>query len=156
MTEEEEEKKGDKNDQQSEESMDHDIDMILNQSIDSRGDFLTDQPTTNYENGKNILFLSELSKPEQMPYDSYESSIKFLHEGFCAIKYNFSDEIKKVVTVRLSQDGKFLEYQDEKLSKVKSWFMPKAGIPVRDIIDFIYGGLSSTFKRHQTKNYAKL
>ena len=48
-----------------------------------------------------------------MPYDTYDSAVAYLKKGFRAIKYNFSDEVKKAVTVRLDPKGEYLVYKCE-------------------------------------------
>ena len=90
-----------------------------------------------------------------MPYDSYESSIAYLKKGFRAIKYNFSDGVKKAVTVYLTPTGECLKYKSVKTERF-DFLKPTSGIGVKDMISFMYGGLSSTFKRHQKENYSKI
>lgn len=44
-------------------------------------------------------------------YDLYSSACSLLKEGFSAIKYNYQNDGKQHVTVRLSEDETYLTYE---------------------------------------------
>ena len=86
------------------------------------------------------------------PYDRLESALAFLRRGFAAKKFNFSNGRKKQVHVRLSPSGKYLEYASSEGRSIKTFLKPSGKIYLIDVKDFLYGGLTSTFKRHEANN----
>mmetsp|Transcript_41142 Transcript_41142/g.53985 ORF Transcript_41142/g.53985 Transcript_41142/m.53985 type:complete len:101 (+) Transcript_41142:209-511(+) len=84
-------------------------------------------------------------------YYSHEKTVEFLKKGFYAIKYNFSNVEKKEIRVKLSDCERFLVYDLVK-ERLRRWFVPQSLLVVKDVISLLYGGLTSTFKKHEEVN----
>lgn len=67
------------------------------------------------------------------------------------IKYNYTNMKKKKIILKLSDDEKWLEY--EPVDKTfKDFFKSKPKVCISSLKNFLYGGVTSTFKRHQETN----
>ena len=96
----------------------------------------------------NLKFSNNQSIPV---YDTYETAVEYLQSGFIARKYNYSNDDIYDIRIKLSSDAKYLEY--DKVEKgFKDYFKPLRRLEIKSIYDFLYGGCTDTFKKHQRKN----
>ena len=72
-------------------STDADVSLLLNHSVDSEGDFLTDMPKRNTNTLQNLLQL-DIPVYFEKPYEALETATDFLQKGFQAVKYNYSND----------------------------------------------------------------
>ena len=94
-------------------------------------------------------------KDTKPAYESYHKSISLLKEGFEATKFNFSNMGHSKVNVWLSDDEQYLCYKHIE----KSWRRPfnfVRKLPVKEIPNILYGGISSTFKKHNKRNLKQM
>lgn len=85
-------------------------------------------------------------------YDEYHSSVGLLKAGFNATKLNFSNMRRKKVTAWLSNDERYLMYKPIERTGFFDSLKPVGKIALSSIQNFIYGGVTSTFKKHQVEN----
>ena len=78
--------------------------MILDHSVASEEDFLTEVKRRKFKTSEAKISQSRISLSNMADYDFYESSTDMLRQGFYATKYNYSNMEKKQVYVRLSTD----------------------------------------------------
>ena len=95
------------------------------------------------------------SKAFKPAYDSYQRSITLLKKGFEATKFNFSNKGHGNVRVYLSDDEQYLCYQHLEKS-VRRPFNLVRKLPVTEIPNILYGGISSTFKKHNRRNLKQM
>ena len=59
--------------------------------------------------------------------------------------------------VQLDEEERYLCYEKEtSVATFLDNFKPKSRVPVDDIVSFVYGGLSSTFKKYESDNNRNL
>lgn len=154
-----------------------DASMVFNHSIDSEDDFLVDvkkrpknfklfitaedeeeegQVRDRKETTEAQQQTTQATRPSlatvKMPYDDYISSKELLKHGFLAQKFNYSNFGTKQVRVFLSQDEKYLCYEPLEKTLSSRLLFSVRKYPVKKIYDFLYGGLSQTFKKHNADN----
>ena len=79
-----------------------------------------------------------------------------LKKGFEATKFNFSNMKTRKVRVYLSQDEQYICYQHLEKTLSSMVFGKTRRYPVSKIVNFFYGGLSSTFKKHAKENLKQM
>lgn len=130
----------------SESSTIRDVSMVLNHSIQSKEDFLVDLKK------KKEMYMRDptagpIEEPEKENECDLSLAIKRLKAGIDATKYNYSTMGMKRVILSLSSDEKSLVYKSAG-SSAKCLFNKSKSYPVKKIANFLYGGSSSTFKKH--------
>ena len=103
--------------------------MVLNHSILSEEDFLTDLQKKPHD-----LFEKKLTVKPFKPYDDYKDAVAFLKKGFRAIKYNYSNAEKKIVNVWLSSCEQIIFW--ESVTKSGYWkekFRMQSRLKVKNI-----------------------
>ena len=76
--------------------------------------------------------------------------------GFEATKFNYSNMRLRKVRVYLSRDEKYLCYQHLEKTFSSVMFTSVRKYPIAKIYDFLYGGLSQTFKKHNKENLKQM
>jgi hypothetical protein len=77
----------------------------------------------------------------------YELAATRLKRGIQVVKYNYTNMKRKKIWLWLSQDEKYLEYEPVE-KKFKDFFKMRPKIAMSDFTNLLYGGVTSTFKRH--------
>ena len=81
-------------------------------------------------------------------YDSHKSAVVRLQKGIVATKYNYSNMEIKNVSLRLSEDRKSLIYTPLDANEKKSFFSIERNVALSGVHNFLYGGVTSNFKKH--------
>ena len=81
----------------------------------------------------------------------YDKSCEILQQGIPAIKYNFSNDGHRKVILKLNEARTHLIYESEQpksgcLNKLSG--VNKRSIPLSAFVNMVYGGQTSTFRRH--------
>ena len=89
-------------------------------------------------------------------YESYTASIARLKKGIPACKLNFSNMSQQRVIVYLSSDETSLCYINRDEGLKNRFFSKPRTMQIARIPSLLYGGLTSTFKKHSSRNYEKI
>ena len=86
-------------------------------------------------------------------YTNYERCCRVLENGIPAIKFNFTNEKIKHVTIRLVKNRTALEYVTEEpaTSFCAKVFCQKSKVPMSTFSGLIYGGSTMSFGRHKKR-----
>ena len=65
-----------------------------------------------------------------------------------ATKYNFTNHDSKQVRVYLSRDEQTLCYKQMQSSGLKGFFCVERRVPISNLRNFLYGGITTNFKKY--------
>lgn len=138
----------------SETSTNRDVSMVLNHSILSQEDFLVDIKTKRDLHGgvesQMMIQTQRASRDSEHQDADFLQALKRLKQGIAATKFNYSTMGTKKVVLSLSADERYLVYRTTDKS-IKSFFSKAKSYPIEKIASFVYGGMTSTFKKHNKR-----
>ena len=99
--------------------------------------------------------IKRVSRPEinDLPkYESFESCVEVLIKGIDVIKHNYSNNLHKRITLKISSDRNTLYYKPiDPQSKILAFFRGDRNLSFDNIKGFIYGPFSTTFESRKEK-----
>ena len=75
-------------------------------------------------------------------YDYFDKSLLVLEQGIQATKFNYSNNGRREIVIKVSKDHTKLQYK----SKDSGIFEPWKDIKFKNLKGILYGGISMTFK----------
>ena len=92
----------------------------------------------------NIKEWKEIKATQAPEHNDYKKCTEILKAGITVIKYNFCNMGSRSITLRLSNNEKFLHYKDNRMKIEKT-------LTVSTLKGLLYGGTTKTFKAHRKR-----